>query len=130
MLNNVIKEARIRRNLKQEDVAEFVGVTVQTYSKWENNKTEPKASQVSKLSEVLRVSEREICNGQLSVHYDLEEFMREISNIYQGTDGFNQLITTWNSCDHELFLKNLSEQCKGNIQKEGGFSRNGHTTKE
>jgi transcriptional regulator with XRE-family HTH domain len=46
MLNNVIKEARLERNLKQEDVAAYVGVTVQTYSKWENGKTEPKASQV------------------------------------------------------------------------------------
>ncbi len=111
MLNNVIKEARIRRNLKQEDVAKFVGVTVQTYSKWENEKTEPKASQVSKLSEILRISEKEICNGKLSTHFELEMFMREISNIYRGTDGFNQLIATWNSCDHNEFLSNLKEQC-------------------
>ena len=116
MLKNVIKEARIRRNLKQEEVAESVNVTVQTYSKWENGKTEPKASQVSKLSEVLNISEKEICNGKLSTHYELEAFMREISNISRGTDGFNQLIATWNSCDHTEFLRNLKEQCELNKQ--------------
>lgn len=112
ILKNVIKEARMNKNLKQEDVAAYVGVTVQTYSKWENNKTEPKASQVSKLSKVLKISEREICNGELSTHYNLELFMREISNIYRGTDNFNQLIATWNSCDHNEFLENLKEQCE------------------
>ncbi len=111
MLNNVIKEARLRRNIKQEDVAKFVGVTVQTYSKWENGKTEPKASQVSKLSAILKISEKEICNGKLSTYYELEVFMKEISNIYRGTDGFNQLIATYNSCDHDEYIKNLKEQC-------------------
>jgi transcriptional regulator with XRE-family HTH domain len=121
MLNNVIKEARIRRNLKQEEVAEFVNVTVQTYSKWENGKTEPKASQVSKLSEILKVSEKEICNGKLSARYELEIFMREISNIYRGTDGFNQLIATWNTCDHTEFLDNLKEQCELDEEHKGSF---------
>jgi len=126
MLKNVIKEARMNKNLKQEDVAAFVGVTVQTYSKWENNKTEPKASQVGRISKILKISEREICNGELSTHYDLELFMREISNIYRGTDDFNQLIATWNSCDHNEFLKNLKEQCEEDEQRTGhstGFTK-------
>ncbi len=119
MLKNVIKEARIRRNLKQEEVAGFVNVTVQTYSKWENGKTEPKASQVSKLSEILKVSEKEICNGKVSEHYELEIFMREISNIYRGTDHFNQLIAAWNTCDHTEFLNNLKEQCELDENRRG-----------
>jgi transcriptional regulator with XRE-family HTH domain len=114
ILNNVIKEARIRRNIKQEDVAKFVGVTVQTYSKWENDKTEPKASQINKLSEILKVTEKEICSGKISNSYDLEFFMKAMSNIHKGTDGWNQLIATYNSCDHDEYLKNLEEQCKIN----------------
>ena len=54
-LKDVIKEARSKRSLKQEETAELVGVTVQTYSKWENGKTEPKASQVARLSKILGV---------------------------------------------------------------------------
>ncbi len=126
MLNNVIKEARIRRNLKQEEVAEFVSVTVQTYSKWENGKTEPKASQVNKLSEILRISEKEICSGKLSKHFELEMFMREISNIYRGTDGFNQLIATWNSCNHTEFLNNLKEQCELDEKREDSLDKFEH----
>lgn len=41
-----------------------MGVTVQTIYKWEKGTTEPKASQVSKLASVLKLSEREICQGQ------------------------------------------------------------------
>lgn len=123
MLNNVIKEARIYRNIKQEDVAKYVNVTVQTYSKWENGKTEPKASQVKKLSQILKISEKEICNGKLSTHYELEMFMREISNIYRGTDGFNQLIATWNSCDHSEFLSNLEKQCELNENQEDNLNK-------
>jgi transcriptional regulator with XRE-family HTH domain len=62
-LKDVIKEARVKQNLKQDDAAEMVGVPVQTYSKWENGKTEPKASQVSKLAEIFGLSEKEICSG-------------------------------------------------------------------
>ncbi|MBF4333402.1 XRE family transcriptional regulator, partial [Vibrio anguillarum] len=46
MIGDVLKEARIKINLSQSDMASKVGVTKQTYMKWENNITEPKASQV------------------------------------------------------------------------------------
>ncbi|WP_445947067.1 helix-turn-helix transcriptional regulator, partial [Shewanella sp.] len=50
MLKDVLKEARHRRGLKQEDVAKLVKVAKQTYLKWENGTTEPKASQVKDLA--------------------------------------------------------------------------------
>mgnify|MGYP001021545177 CR=1 FL=1 len=49
-LGEVIKNARLRKNIKQAEIAKEIGVTVQTYIKWEANETEPKASQVAKLS--------------------------------------------------------------------------------
>jgi transcriptional regulator with XRE-family HTH domain len=76
-LNDVIKKARLKQNLKQDDAAKLVGVTVQTYSKWENGKTEPKASQVSKLAKILKLSEKEICQGNLNQRVSLEEFLEE-----------------------------------------------------
>ncbi|WP_416308572.1 helix-turn-helix transcriptional regulator [Neptunicella sp. SCSIO 80796] len=63
-LKDVIKDARLKQNLKQEDAAEAVGVTVQTYSKWENGKTEPKASQIVKIAKTLNISIKEICTGE------------------------------------------------------------------
>ncbi|TMO84759.1 hypothetical protein CWC15_09900 [Pseudoalteromonas spongiae] len=73
-LADIIKSYRIKRNFKQDDVAEMVGVTVQTYSKWENGKTEPKASQLVKLANVLycttdallHENEASTLNGMLS----------------------------------------------------------------
>jgi transcriptional regulator with XRE-family HTH domain len=48
-------------------------VTVQTLIKWENDITEPKASQVSKLSKILNISESEICKGKRSNETDYEK---------------------------------------------------------
>lgn len=44
MIGSVLKEARALRNLCQPEVARLVGVTKQTYLKWENDTTEPKAT--------------------------------------------------------------------------------------
>ena len=41
MLQDVLKDTRLSLNLKQADVAEYVGITTQTYMKWENGKNEP-----------------------------------------------------------------------------------------
>ena len=106
MLNNVIRDARIDINLKQEEVAKFVGVTIQTYSKWENGKTEPKASQVAKLAEILKVTEKEICLGQRVKNYSLEEFLIKIDDIGSGTA---LMLATYNSCDHEELFKHIKE---------------------
>ncbi len=79
MLKDVLKEAREARKLKQTDVAEYVGVTAQTYMKWENGKNEPKASNIKLLSEILKVSEGEICKGEVK-HFKMDPlaFVRRV----------------------------------------------------
>ncbi|HHG3261605.1 TPA: helix-turn-helix transcriptional regulator [Vibrio parahaemolyticus] len=67
MIGSVLKEVRTLKNLSQPDIAKLVGVTKQTYLKWENDVTEPKATQVNKLAEVLGISANEICAGKLEV---------------------------------------------------------------
>uniref|UniRef100_UPI003F580D3A helix-turn-helix transcriptional regulator n=1 Tax=Vibrio cholerae TaxID=666 RepID=UPI003F580D3A len=42
MLKDVLKEMRERKQLKQSEVAEHVGVTAQTYMKWKTAKTNPR----------------------------------------------------------------------------------------
>ena len=107
-LKDVIKEARLKKNLKQEDAAELVSVTVQTYSKWENGKTEPKASQVGKLSKILAVSTNEICNGEKSKKLDLIEFMKMVSEISKETSDFELKMAIWESIDDDnRFINNL-----------------------
>ena len=107
-LNDVIKNARLKRNLKQEDAAKLVGVTVQTYSKWENGKTEPKASQIAKLSKILGVSTNEICTGEKSEKLELIEFMKMVSEISRGTSDFELKMAIWESIDDDFtFINNL-----------------------
>ncbi|MCX9562155.1 helix-turn-helix transcriptional regulator, partial [Vibrio cholerae] len=63
-IGETLKNRRIELGIKQEAIAEEMDVTVQTIYKWEKGTTEPKASQVSKLAQILRLSEREICQGK------------------------------------------------------------------
>ncbi|MGR6837876.1 helix-turn-helix transcriptional regulator [Aliivibrio wodanis] len=53
MINERIKEFRLLENLKQDELAERVGVTQQTILKWEKGESEPKASQILKLAKAL-----------------------------------------------------------------------------
>ena len=107
-LNDVIKEARLKRNLKQDAAAELVGVTVQTYSKWENGKTEPKASQVAKLSKILGISTNEICNGEESQKLEFTDFMTKISRVSRTISDFEQKMAIWEYIDDDnKFLENL-----------------------
>ncbi|EPP7507177.1 helix-turn-helix transcriptional regulator [Vibrio cholerae] len=87
MLKDVLKEMRERKQLKQSEVAEHVGVTAQTYMKWENGKNEPKASDIKKLAEILCVSESEICRGK-KFDSDISEiqFMKRTASIMKELD--------------------------------------------
>ena len=54
-LGNSLFHARKRRGLSQEDVAEKLGVSRQTISKWEKNYSVPDAEVFVKLADVLEV---------------------------------------------------------------------------
>nr|VVV04088.1 hypothetical protein AW0309160_01471 [Aliivibrio wodanis] len=49
MIGDTLKEARVKINISQQEMANKINVTKQTYMKWENDITEPKASQVKNL---------------------------------------------------------------------------------
>ncbi|EBE4781579.1 helix-turn-helix transcriptional regulator [Salmonella enterica] len=83
MLKDVLRERRKALRLKQSEVAEKIGVKSQTYMKWENGIYEPKVSYISKLAKVLKVTEKEICNGELIEKniYDVLEFIEIIEKM-------------------------------------------------
>ncbi len=54
-LGNRIKENRMRRGLKQEELAEKLFVSRQTISNYENGKTEPDLEMLGKLADALQV---------------------------------------------------------------------------
>ncbi|CED60181.1 putative HTH-type transcriptional regulator [Moritella viscosa] len=106
MLQDVLKETRLSLNLKQADVAEYVGITTQTYMKWENGKNEPKASHVKKLAEILNISEMEICRGELSNKISLDRFIVQRSKI--NLNPSLETLIVWELLpDHNEYFKKL-----------------------
>ena len=59
-MKNNIKDLRKSKNLRQEDLAEILGVTRQTIIAIENNKYDPTLELAMKISEFFEVSVNEI----------------------------------------------------------------------
>ncbi len=108
MIGDVLKQARNTRNISQTQLAEMIGVTKQTYLKWENGTTEPKASQVVALSNALGVSASEICTGKLNKRYSLEDFLK--MSMRSGAPSELKTLITWELLDdHEKYIKQITE---------------------
>lgn len=51
-----LREVRKNKGLKQQEIAELLGVKRNTYSDWENGKTEPSFESLVKLVDLFEVS--------------------------------------------------------------------------
>ena len=60
MLNEVIRTMRKRRGLTQEQLAEYLGISVMTVRRWEWGERTPDADYIQKISQVLGVSISEL----------------------------------------------------------------------
>ena len=65
-LGNKIMTLRKKNNMSQEELAEKVGVTRQTISKWELEETSPDITQAKTLSNIFKVSLDELVNNDLN----------------------------------------------------------------
>ncbi|CAK2196016.1 HTH-type transcriptional regulator, cell division transcriptional repressor [Vibrio crassostreae] len=110
-IGSVLKDRRIKLNIKQEDIAEQMKVTVQTVSKWERDITEPKANQVSKLSQILKISEKEICQGTIDKSdINGQEFIRRVGVLMKHVPHIEMLYGMHEYIpDQEGFLNMLAE---------------------
>ena len=77
-LGNNLFEARKKAGLSQERVAEKLGVSRQTISKWETNETIPDIYQSKKLSKLYNLSLDEL------IEFDVD--LKEIEEIIKNTD--------------------------------------------
>ena len=64
-IGNKILELRKKNNLSQEALAEKIGVTRQTISKWELGETSPDIKQAKELSKVFNVSLDELTDNDI-----------------------------------------------------------------
>ena len=72
-LGEKILKYRKKGNLSQEDLAEKIGVTRQTISKWELNITCPDINQASMMCNIFNVSLDELANNLILARMDLQE---------------------------------------------------------
>ncbi len=72
-IGDKLKEARLKNNMTQEEVAEKIFVSRQSISNWENNKTYPDIGNVIALSDLYEISLDELLKGSDSFMKHLEE---------------------------------------------------------
>lgn len=56
MFGTILKELRLERNMKQEDLAKLLGINKNTISKYETGKREPSIDMLIKIADIFDVS--------------------------------------------------------------------------
>ncbi len=85
-LGTIIKAARKKANLSQEQSAEALGVSRQTLSNWENGKTYPDIISVIKMSDLYSVSLDCLLKEETSMEQTYHEFLEESTNIVKSKE--------------------------------------------
>lgn len=83
-----LKNARSAAGMKQEYVAEKIGVSRQTISNWENNKTYPDIISVIDLSDLYSISLDELLKGDKK----MIEHLEESTNVVKSRRRYSKLI--------------------------------------
>lgn len=87
-----IKNARVKAKLTQEQAAEALGVSRQTISNWENNKTYPDIVSVVKMSDLYNISLDHLLKEEKSMS-DYLGYLEESTNVVKSRNKFSELIT-------------------------------------
>ena len=84
-IGSKIKNARMKVNLTQEQVAEALGVSRQTVSNWENEKTYPDIVSVVKMSELYHISLDHLLKEEQEMSRYLD-YLEESTNTVKSND--------------------------------------------
>lgn len=74
MMGQRLKEARLKKNLKQKELAKIIGVESAEISQYESDKRKPRWDKFSKLLDALDVTADEIIGREITVISDDEEY--------------------------------------------------------
>lgn len=80
-IGSKLRNARNNNKLTQEQAAEALGVSRQTISNWENNKSYPDIISVIKMSDLYSVSLDHLLKEEKSMKQTYQEFLDESTNI-------------------------------------------------
>ena len=82
-IGKFIAELRKEKNMTQEQLAEKMGITNKSISRWENGKTMPDLSIITILAKELNVEVSELLNGRRMTKEELEKLRDTINNIIE-----------------------------------------------
>lgn len=88
-----IKEARLVAQLTQEQAAEALGVSRQTMSNWENDKTYPDIVSIIKMSDLYDVSlDRLLKENEGTTTSNYIDYLKESTNVVKGKEKSSKII--------------------------------------
>lgn len=117
-----IKMWRERRNLKQSDLAEKLGISDKTVSSWEINRTEPKMGMIEKICAVLSCKKTDIIGGdEEDDPYYLDKEAREFAQFMFENPEYKVLFDASRKVKKEdiQFVKEMIDRVRGDDNDEG-----------
>lgn len=84
-IGSKLKMARKDKGLTQEQAAEALGVSRQTISNWENNKTYPDILSVIRMSDLYSVSLDHLLKEETAMHPTYQDFLEESTNTVRAS---------------------------------------------
>ena len=91
-IGSKLKNARNSIGLTQEQAAEALGVSRQTISNWENNKSYPDIISVIKMSDIYSVSLDHLLKEENSMKQTYQEFLEESTNTVKAKRRLEKII--------------------------------------
>lgn len=90
-IGSKIKKTRTEAGFTQEQAAEFLGVSRQTISNWENEKSYPDIISVLKMSDLYKVSLDYLLKGETSMN-SYVEYLDESTNVVKSKTRLSKII--------------------------------------
>ena len=91
-IGSKLKNARNKIGLTQEQAAEVLGVSRQTISNWENNKSYPDIISVIKMSNIYSVSLDHLLKEENSMKQTYQEYLEESTNTVKAKRRLEEII--------------------------------------
>ena len=91
-IGSKLKIARNEKGITQEQAAELLGVSRQTISNWENNKSYPDIASVIKMSDSYSVSLDHLLKEEKTMTQTYQEFLEESTNTVRAKNNLSKSI--------------------------------------
>ena len=91
-IGSKLRSARNERGITQEQAAELLGVSRQTISNWENNRSYPDIISVIKMSDFYSVSLDHLLKEDNSMNKNYQQYLEESTNMVKAKNNLGKII--------------------------------------